>query len=239
MEIVFEKYPRQYKASNSQRARYYQQGKKSLPLSFCDKQLYDTQGIREPDNINYAWRQFPKIKQGKKILINMLVDLKTNERVSFNPNEIGKPKIKNINGQDIYSGNIARHERNNMIGEIKDYFRAILIEKKIPKIEKYPIYFEAELHDLEYDEVFSRGKPWDIRNRFFPYGKALEDVMVDLGILTDDNIYYLSKAIDPIFVPISESNYRKIVIRIVEDKRPIILNNEWYIRELKNKIHKI
>src|SRR5688500_12775578 len=107
VEITIPQYIRRYVKSKNTRAKYFEKGKHKLPLVFCNKELYDTEGIREPDGINYYWDKFNAIKQGRKVIKEYLVAAVTGDKVISNQKHVGKVKYNNINGQGIFSGNIA------------------------------------------------------------------------------------------------------------------------------------
>ena len=65
-EIGIPLYLRTYIASASTKAKYYEKGKKKIPIKYCDKYLYKSQGIREPDGINYIWKSFPVTRKRVK-----------------------------------------------------------------------------------------------------------------------------------------------------------------------------
>lgn len=250
LEFEVPKYIRTYVVSNNVREKYFIKGGKKLPLVFCDKRRHELEGVNEPDGINYAWRPFPRIRQKQKVLEDFLVDLKTDLRVIANPKEVGKQKRANINGQSIYNGNIQQHQRNNMIGAIKDFLRPFI--HQLQTINKYPIRIDYYVFDVIYDRVYSNNLMWDIENRMMPYTKCFHDLLTELEteeggfvprrlykqkehgkiirdcIITDDNILYVTEPAHPIFVPIENPNEAKIIFRIFKDNRRVILNDPDY-----------
>jgi hypothetical protein len=225
-DIEIPKYIRVYTKSKNVRPKYFIKGKKTLPLMYCNKSLYNTQGVREPDEVNYGWQSFPVIRQKRKQFIDFLVDLHTGERVIANVNDVGKVKMANINGQGIYNGNIAQHERNNMIGAIKDYLRPYI--KNIQPLLRFPIRIDCYIFDVTTDVIYSKGQAWDVENRFFPYGKSFHDLLTELKIIPDDNRLYITEPAHPIFVPIEDPNRTRLLFRVYKDNRAVILNDPDY-----------
>jgi hypothetical protein len=233
-DIVIPKYIRIYTKSNNVRAKYFIKGKKSLPLMFCNKRKYDLEGVREPNNTEYGWQPFPVVRQGRKSYVDFLINIDTGERVISNPKDVGKVKMANINGQGIYNGNIAQHERNNMIGAIKDYLRPHI--KNLKPIDRFPIRIDCYMFDVIHDTIYSKGQAWDVENRFFPYGKSFHDLLTECKIIPDDQRLYITEPAHPIFVPIEDPNQSKLLFRVSKDNRMVILNDPDYQNHHKEKL---
>ncbi len=212
-------YLRDYIKSKNVRPKYYTK-KSKIPSKY------------NPENC--AWMDFQVINKGKKVFKSLLVYKATKERVIANPHLVGTQKRMNINGQGIYNGNIQQHDRNSMIGQIKDSFRPEI--KKMPILLRFPLIFQVELYDTIIDEEFSNGQDWDLDNRFFPYGKAFADECKKQGKIPDDNRYYITSPPHPIFVPVEDVLDRKLVISIYKDNRPCIINNYLYIKKHGDKL---
>lgn len=214
VEFTIPLYIRQYIKSNSIRAKYYVKGgKRKIP----DKYLKDD---------SYGFRFFPVVNKGKKTEKLFLVDVKTEKRVIANKHLVGEQNIKNINGQDIYNGLVQSHDRNNLIGQIKKNIRPYIIP--LPVIASYPIRIDVFFFDTIGDEEYSQGQDWDLDNRSFPYCKALADELKKQGKIVDDNRYYITEPPHGIFVPVDDTQDRKLVVRIYKDTRTVILNNYLY-----------
>ncbi len=263
--VTIPEYIRTYTQSNEVRAKYFEKGQKKLPLKFCDRKLWKTQGILEPDGDYYFWRSYPVIRKKVKRMVDYLVDKKTDERVIANTKHQGKPRISGINGQDIYNGITSRHSRNKMMGVIKDQLRDCIINSKWGKtlefinvlkevinkegeiisvwqiqatkpIVKFPLILEVEVWDFRLDAEFCRNKLWDIGNRILPYNKSFEDILTDLGIIPDDCIDFITGSPAPIFYPIKLGEQRKLIYNIYLDRRDYIVNNEEYRQLLGDKL---
>ena len=231
-------YRRDFVQSEEMRPKYYEKGNKKLPSQYCDKRRLKADGVRDPDGINYGWREFPVIRKKVKRMVDFLIDLKTGERVVLNPDKVGKQSTKNINGQDFYSGKLFRGQKDKMLGAIKDQLRQYVMS--CPKIERFPLQIEVELHDTIIDNDFSNGQRWDIGNRWFPYAKCFEDVLKKgrggCGVIPDDDRLYITKPPSVIFVPVETTQQRKLVFYLYVDRRPCILNNPIYQKEHGNKL---
>jgi hypothetical protein len=234
--VTIPRYMRSYKASEKAAPKYYEKGGKKLPVPFCDKLLWKSQGILEPDGVKYKWKSFPVVRQKVKKMVDFLVYADTEERVISNPKKVGLPRYQNVNGQDIYNGNISKAARNNLIMKIKDQFRQFVMT--CPGIKKYPLIMEVEVWDAPIDDTFSKKQDWDLGNRIFPYNKAFEDVLkkADCGIIEDDSIWYITGPPAPIFCPISNPDERKLVYKFYIDRRRLIIDNPHYQEVLKEKL---
>jgi len=210
-------YVRNYVRSNSTRAKYI---KKPKPNKELQKKYQDT--------TKYGWKHFTVVQDNKKILREFLIDLQTNEKVVSNASHVGAKNIKNINGQDIYNGNVAQHDRNKLMGVIHSQFKSII--KHITPITRFPIRIDVYLHDTIIDTEFSNGQDWDMDNRFFPYGKALADVLKKEKIIPEDNRYYITEPPHAIFVPVEDTEDRKLEVIIYQDTRKVIADNFLYKR---------
>jgi hypothetical protein len=234
--ITIPRYMREYKAADSIMVKYYEKGVgKKLPHQYCDKVRFKMERIREPDNINYFWKDFPVVRQKVKKMVDFLVD-KNGVRVIANTDQVGKARVNNINGQAIYNGFISKQQRNKMMNSIKDQFRQFAMT--CPQLNKYPLLMEVEVHDVPVDKVFSNGQDWDLGNRIFPYNKAFEDVLKgsDCNIIEDDSIWYITGPAAPLFVPIEKTEDRKLVYKFYLDRRKVVLDNPFYQDRLKDQL---
>jgi len=228
VEIVVPLYLREYVKSESLRAKFYEKGRKDIPIKYCNKELYKKEEIREPDGVIYGWKSFKVTRNKKPALTDFLVELASGRKIVANEAHVGQRNVANINGQGIYNGNIAQHDRNNMMKQIKAQFAKAL--KDLPPLTAFPIRIRVYVFDTIMDNTYSNGQDWDMDNRFFPYGKAFADTLKGTGKIPDDNIYYITEPPHAIFVPVEDTQDRKLVIRIEQDTRPIIINNFLYKR---------
>lgn len=238
MTITIPMYRRDFVQSDEMRPKYFEKGRKKLPMQYCNKARVQADGVRDADGVNYGWREFPVIRKKVKRMVDFLVDLKTGDRVIINPDQVGKQSTKNINGQDFYSGKLFRGQKDKLLGAVKDQLRQYIMP--IPEITRFPIQIEAELYDCIVDTAFSKGQRWDIGNRWFPYAKCFEDVLKKgkggCGKIPDDNILYITKAPSAVFCPVETTQERKLVFKLYVDQRLEILNNPIYQQEHGSKL---
>ena len=179
--------------SKKQRAKYYKKGrKKELPKKY-QKPEY---GYRKKDGV--------------------LIHLKTGIPPIANPRVVGTPKIKKINGQDIYRGRINPHMRSKIVSEMKQFFEDKLRKQKIKPIpfNHYPLEMELEMH-LPLNDSF------DVDNAGWLYVKAIQDVLVSLQIIKNDVGVYLPKTGGVQYVPLEEGQTpNKLVIILRENITP-------------------
>lgn len=152
----------------------------------------------------------------------VLVLKSTGEKVIANPKVAGTPKNSTINGQKIYNGEVHKSSRNKMMNEIKDSFEPYI--KKIPVITEYPIKIEVEVHDVVFESASKQ--LWDLDNRTYPYIKAFQDCLKKHNKIIDDNILYITRPPAPIFIPIADTEDRKLVFKIYKEDNEVIIN--WY-----------
>ena len=136
-----------------------------------------------------------------------------------NPASVNKPRIKKINGQELYSGNMPPHLRSKVVACIKESFVPYL--KKVKPVQDFPIRLEAELHTVP------GTWGWDLDNQWI-YHKCFQDALVAQGIIPDDNIYFITQAPSFSYCPVERLEDRKLVYRITTDDRPIITSHTQY-----------
>lgn len=138
--------------------------------------------------------------------------LKSKKPVIKNPRSAGTPRLKKINGQDFYSGNVMPQVRAKMIQEMKRFFSAHF--QGIPPIEKkyFPVEMEIEIHYVVKNDLF------DVDNLGWVYTKVIQDVLKDTDIIPEDDIRYIRKSGGCQFVSVESENDRKIIIRIKKNE---------------------
>ena len=237
MEITIPLYVREIIESHSVRPKFYikEELKKPLPLIFCDKAVYKKQNKRVL-NFAYDWKEFTVVRNRQRKVLNFLVDVETHEKIISNSRKAGFQKTKVINGQDLHrltlpdylAAKIKRAIKEQMIKEVE----------KFSVIETFPLIIEAELFDTIDDVLNKNNTDWDVDNRFLFYGKVFCDVLSGTpmqdeetgrivksskALIPDDNRKYITGPPQVTFTPIKDSNERKIVFRIYEDCRPVIM----------------
>ena len=148
----------------------------------------------------------------------ILVD-KLGNPVIANPRVVGTPRLKKVNGQDFYKGTDSPHIRSKVVNEIKSFLKPFV--KGIEPITTYPVQIKLEMHD-----VIGVGN-WDLDNLWI-YNKCMQDVLVDTGVLAEDNVMYVTAAAAPEFYPVDNEDNRKLVFKIYQDERDVIKNNTQY-----------
>jgi hypothetical protein len=148
----------------------------------------------------------------------ILVD-KLGNPVIANPRVVGTPRLKKVNGQDFYKGTDSPHIRSKVVNEIKSFLKPFV--DGIEPITTYPVQIKLEMHD-----VIGVGN-WDLDNLWI-YNKCMQDVLVDTGVLAEDNVMYVTAAAAPEFYPVDNEDDRKLVFKIYKDERDVIKNNTQY-----------
>mgnify|MGYP000271235373 CR=1 FL=1 len=143
-----------------------------------------------------------------------------------NPASVNKPRIKKINGQELYSGNMPPHMRSKVVSVIKQHFSDHLC-KCNPLID-FPIAITAELFTIP------GAMNWDLDNQWI-YHKCFQDALVDAKIIPDDNIFYVTQAPAFSYTPVERMEDRKLIYRINKDDRQIFKEHPSYKAHLSSK----
>lgn len=213
-KVEIPEYIREVKVSNARMKKYYEFTKKHPKAEkYKDKSKYDWKKIK-----GFGERKF-------------LVDLKTGERVIANPKAAGTAKYEVINGQKIYSGMVHPTMRARIFSTLKDFLKPYLL--KLPKIEG-PVRIRCEIHDT-IQEAKSKSL-WDLDNRGWPYIKAFQDLLVDLQILHDDNVLFITGSGGIEFKPVDSTDNRKLVFIIEEETDSQVLDN---IKKVKDEVSRL
>lgn len=201
--IEIPNYIRTVLMSKSRQKKYYVKGKKSVPKKYLTNQ--------------FIWK-----KRGTK---DCLYNTISKEFVIANPKTHGTEKIKIINGQKIYNGEIQRWDRAKLMDTIHKSFIPYIC--KLKAIKEFPIKIYCEVHDLV-DDPLLKNQVWDLENRVFPYFKGFHDVLKHQGIIPDDNILYITQPTAARFIPIEEGQERKLVFIIEKETDERVLNHSKY-----------
>lgn len=149
-----------------------------------------------------------------------------NKPIIANPASVNKPRIKKINGQELYSGNMPPHLRSKIVNCIKEQFNEIV--RKCNRISDFPIAIEAELHTIP------GAMNWDLDNQWI-YHKCFQDALVAEGIIPDDNIFYITQAPAFSYHPVDRLEDRKLVYRIRKDDRNELKEHPEYKTHFSSK----
>lgn len=163
--------------------------------------------------------KIPKKYQGLPFSSKGILVDKLGNPIIANPRVVGTPRLKKINGQDFYKGTDSPHIRSKVVSELKSFLKQFV--KDVESVQNYPVQIKLELHD-----VVGVGN-WDLDNLWI-YNKCMQDVLVDEGILADDNVMYVTSAAAPEFYPVDSEEDRKLVFNIYEDDRDEIKSNPLY-----------
>lgn len=136
-----------------------------------------------------------------------------------NPASVNKPRIKKINGQELYSGNMPPHLRSKIVNCIKEQFQEVV--RKCNPLSEFPIAITAELHTIP------GAMNWDLDNQWI-YHKCFQDALVAAEIIPDDNIFYITQAPAFSYHPVERLEDRKLVYRITKDDREEIRTHPSY-----------
>ena len=210
-KIEIPKYLRKIQLSKERKKKFYELGKK-VP----DKYL---------NNPKYEWK---RIQVGKS-LKNYLYNKEENELVCSNPRVAGTPKFQVISSQHLYSGTMMPMIRAKVMKELKSHVKSHIPDLKL--ITSYPLKIHIEFHDV----VYESGRLWDLDNRTYVYMKAIQDVLAgndgsDEGcdkIIEEDNILIITETRSK-FIPIDDTENRKLVIYLYKEDDKRILNNKEY-----------
>lgn len=214
--IEIPEYVREFEISKSVRPKYYELNSKKIPKKYCS-------GGYEFANITIG-------KKTKRVLINLL----TGEPVIANPRSVGKARVRQISGNDLFNEFTPTYVIAKQLNVIKNQMSMYI--QGLPPITKLPIRIIMEIHDTFEDETNSK---WDVSNRALMYIKAFEDVICGFKkmvkrvngkevvntinpLIPDDNRLYITQPPAPIFFPIEDTKQRKLIFKIYQDVRDCI-----------------
>ena len=181
MVIKIENYPEYIELSKQQRFKYFRK-KKNIP-KYIQTKL---------DSGEYIWAVSSKY--------GTFLSDKEGNAIAGNKNQIGKPKLKKINGQDIWSGNVNKHTRAKFKSVLNNYYYEIISKyQEELKCLKLPLTIKFK---FEYD-----GKQ-DIDNHSYIHIKVILDVIKQF--IGEDTLEY----INGITIQGVKSEQRKLTIEI-------------------------
>lgn len=163
-KIVINNFSEYVKISDKRQVKPYLKGKRFIPKKYQTK--------------DYTWDS-----KGR------LVSATTGEIIASNPIVAGTERWWRINGQDIYNQKIKHSARHGLMTKLHQMFSVYL--KDIPKIENFPIKLELNFFILDNNKVKTREKNIDNDNKWL-YNKVVQDTLTELGIIPDDNCYYIN-----------------------------------------------
>jgi hypothetical protein len=193
--------------SSQRQTKYYEQSKsnqKKIPQKYLTS--------------DFGWKPLKTSKTAKLKMV--WTHIPTTKPVIANPRSAGTAKYKRISGNDFYAGFGSHFDRMKMVNAIQNSLRPHL--KKLKPFDKFPLIIEAEHHN-----IIGQGN-WDSDNKFYAYKKVFQDLLTHLFIIPDDSIRYITKAPEPIFVPVEKSEDRKFVFKFYHDTRDCITKHPFY-----------
>ena len=191
VEIQISDYTEYVKLSNSRRIKPYIQGKCRVPKKYSTG--------------DYHW-----IKKGKLLVLARKAD---GIVLTSNPLAAGTPKMKKVNGQDIYNGNVSRQARATLVKALHNFF--------IPHISGIePIknidYFPLTLEILFY--IHDKGKNNIDNDNKWIYRKCIQDTLVELEKIADDDPQFISRnEEETILIP--DNQEQRLIINIYKTKQ--------------------
>jgi hypothetical protein len=183
LKIEIPSYITHVQLSKHRRRKYYTIKSKNIPKKYkTDKYHFNKKGI--------------------------LVEKLTGEPVIANPRVAGTPRLKKINGQEIYTGNISPIIRSKIVREMKNFYRDYFpLNHKIRDICKIRL-------DI-YNAVGDGNQ--DLDNMSWIIVKVIQDVLVETKILPEDNITVIN-GYEVEFHPVASEDDRKLVVTLLVEE---------------------
>lgn len=185
-------------------------------------------------------------KKNKIVEVRLTIPKYPTHAILYQPKtDKGKLKTTKINGQLLYSGNVAKHNRAIMMHFLHNTFKDVFEEHreslKIVLHDLLPCKIKMEWHTIPNHETVKMLKgnivsypvlpnkiydpAFDCDNQF-PYFKAFQDTMVkDLELIPDDNVKYVPNTGEIEYHPINDFENRKLVFVIT--KHNMQFKNVW------------
>jgi len=190
-EIIIPQYLTHVQLTKGRRPKYYTKGTK-IPKKYQKYKTFDVKGRLLGDD---------------------------NKPLIANPASVNKPRIKKINGQELYSGNMPPHLRSKIVAVMKEHFVQHL--RKCNPVVDFPIAITAELYTVP------GAMNWDLDNQWI-YHKCFQDALVEANVIPDDNIFYITQAPAFSYTPVERLEDRKLIYRISKDDRKIFKEHPDY-----------
>lgn len=160
-----------------------------------------------PKKYNNSDYEFRKIKyRGKEI--EALVRKSDGIMIPSNSRTVSRPRIKKVNGQDVYNQNAMTFGRNKIVQILHEYFRPKFKDlEPLTNVDEFPL-----LLDLTF-EINDMGKLNVDNDNKWIWRKCIQDTMTELGIIPDDNVNVISKnSEETILIP--EGVEQRLIIRL-------------------------
>lgn len=188
-------------------------------------------GDYNPNNIIYSLKQknvetiLSDVKlnatEKRKKLKHVVYNTLTKEIICANPTQVGKPKMHRIKGQDFYVG-LNEYIRVKIVDFLKDYFYNKIKEKKVFKINNFPIKLKLTIFDTLDNTAATKtveGSKWDVGNKALPYLKVFSDFISNNykdfeKIIPDDEKSYIY-AEESCFIPITKEETPTLLFELI------------------------
>lgn len=148
-----------------------------------------------------------------------LIDPEGNKLIK-NKAFVDKPRFQILSGNNLISGYGSPHIRAKLARELKNFYRPFLLDyvKEHGPIENFPLKVEWDVYTVNVREG-----TWDASNLYFYY-KYFEDTAVDVGLIPDDCVKYITWSPGAKIIPVENWDDRKFVFRFIHETRNEILN---------------
>lgn len=160
-----------------------------------------------------------RVNKLPKRLTNYTIDNKgfyldsEGNKVVANTRSVGKERFISINAQVLYVGK--PWERVSIKNGLEEFY--------LNYIENIPVFTGSIIMESEMHTVIGHSQG-DLDNLGYMYGKVFLDTLVNAGRLIDDKVPYITKPCSaPLFVPVKNTDDRKLVFHFYQDERPEIL----------------
>lgn len=200
---------------------------KDYPLTFNASEACRPKYYKETDKIpkkyKLQFKPFNCIEKGKKVVVNYLVD-DDGVKIIKNLRQAGKPKVRSIRGQNLFSTQLDAFSINKILELIKKSFRDNYVKPNFHL--KFPVKLEfiynsprrpfgKDLADLDNMRIFYEKAIIDSL-KVFEQKRDKEFKMIQIdnpnGILPEDNVDYINE----ITSKWVQSEERLLVVNIYE-----------------------
>lgn len=171
-KITIENYSEYIQKTNKVRPVPYIKGKCRLPMKYESEEDFEWRKIK-------YWGKFVEARFKKE------ADIK--DWLISNNKSANKPRMVKVNGQSVYNQTGGSFNRAFMRDRLHEYFEKHLEGiKPIDNIEVFPlsIWIKFYIHDMGKHNIDNDNK--------WPWRKWFQDTMVDLKLITDDNLQYIN-----------------------------------------------
>lgn len=188
-EVVIDNFSEYIQTTAKVRPIPFIKGKTRIPLKY--------------QNDEYEFRQVRFWGQN----ITALVKKSDGLIVPTNSKAVDKPRIKKVNGQDVYNQNAAAFGRAKIVDILHNYFEDHLKSMEPLDLSEYPLHIEMlfYIHDMGRRNV-------DNDNKWI-WMKTMQDTLTKLSKIPDDNVNVIARnSQETILIP--EDETQKLIIKI-------------------------